>query len=94
MRWMGLVFVTGCLAVLTACGPHISPVATKVQRADESGIAIMAEFDAPNVRPIAQSHCRKFGKHAVVEDASPVGDSFKSDWVFGVKPYLFSYSCI
>ena len=75
-------------------GLHCTVMDTKVQRADESGIAILAEFDAPNVRPIAQSHCQKFGKLAVVEDASPAGDSFKSDWVFGVKPYIFSYSCL
>ncbi len=93
MRWTGLFFAAGCVAVLTACGGNTRPAPTKVQKADESGISIMAEFDASDVRSIAQSHCQKFGKRAVVKDATPIGDNFKSDWFFGVNPYVFSYSC-
>jgi hypothetical protein len=85
--------VVGCCAAIAACGSNAQPAPTKVQKANESGISIMAEFDASNVREIAQSHCHKFGKRAVVEDATPVGDTVVNGWAYGNKPYIFSYSC-
>jgi len=93
MRWTGLFLAVGCLALLSACGKEAQPAPTTVQKADEAGISIMAEFDASDVREIAQSHCQKFGKRAVVKDATPVGDTVTSGWAYGHKPYLFSYYC-
>ena len=95
---MGLtrvLFVVGFVGLLAACAQTAtSPAPTKVERADETGISISAEFDAPNIRQIAKAHCAKYGKTAFVGDAVPIGDSVNSGFVFGVKPYLFTYSCL
>ncbi|HMB78366.1 MAG TPA: hypothetical protein VKN76_18380 [Kiloniellaceae bacterium] len=94
MAWKKIHFVVCCSSLLAACGSASSPAPTKVEQADQSGIAISAEFDAPNVRNIAQSHCAKYNKNAMVHDATPIGDTVNSGWVYGVKPYLFTYDCM
>lgn len=92
---MRMLFVAGCCCLLSACaGTASKPAPTKVERANESGITISAEFNAPNIRKIAEAHCAKYGKTAYVDDAVPIGDSVNSGFVFGVKPYLFSYTCL
>jgi hypothetical protein len=80
--------------MLAACSTAATPAPTTVERATESSIAISAEYDAPNIRGIAQSHCEKYGKRAIIHDATPIGDTVNSGWVFGVKPYLFTYDCM
>ena len=83
------------LLFLSSCsGTSVQRTETHVQKADANGIAIAAEFDAPDVRQLAQAHCAKFGKSAVVADAVPIGDTVTSGWAGGVKPYLFSYDCL
>ena len=86
--------VVGASVLLAACSTSATPAPTKIERATESSVVISAEYDAPNVRSIAQSHCQKYGKQAMIHDATPIGDSVNSGWVFGVKPYLFSYDCM
>ena len=93
MRRTAFWVMLGCGVLLAACGKDSKPQPTKVQHGNSTGITIAAEYNANNVRPLAESHCQKYGKRAVIQDANPIGDSVDSGWACGVKPYIFKYAC-
>jgi hypothetical protein len=85
--------VGGLLAMLAACAAMQGDPPPRVLAGNETQVKIVAGLDS-SPRALAQAHCSRYGRQAVVHDAVPVSDNLVQGWATGRKAFVYTFDCL
>jgi len=83
----------GLLAMLTACAAMQGDPPPRVLAGNEAQVKIVAGLDS-SPRALAQAHCSRYGRQAVVHDAVPLSDNLVQGWATGRKAFVYTFDCL